>query len=1133
MSDVNRWLQDLGFGEYVRLFVENKIDWEVLPDLTNEDLASLGIPLGHRKKMLRAIARLAIVEGADGRAPLPAGADEGDPIGLGPVTAERRHLTVVFCDLVGSTALSGQLDPEDLSSIVRAHQNCCAEIVTRMGGFIARYMGDGMLVYFGFPRAHEDDVERAVRAGLQIIEAAGSLKTKNDLALQTRVGIATGLVVVGDMIGVGAVKEIAAIGETPNVAARLQSLAEPNTVVVDAQSHRLVQGLFNSTNLGKLDLKGVGEQVQAWRIDQERALADRFEARRGPHLVPFVNREHELALLLDRWQLVKEGEGQLVLLSGEPGIGKSRLIQAFCSKLTPDPHQQLYFYCSPHHESSSLYPFLEYLRRAAKLAPQDGPTKRLKKLDAFLSRWVKNPNEVLGPFHSLLSLPTGQSPDRPANAEFTMDKILDTLVEQVTSLTADKPLLVIIEDVHWIDPTSQEFLERVVANIQNLALLIIVSYRSEYTAPLLGHRQATLLKLNRLRRPECQAMIEHLAKRKLVPKELIDEIVVRADGVALFIEELTKAVLESEALIDRGDRYELTPEAPALSIPTTLNGSLMARLDRLTGAREVAQVGSVIGREFSYDMISAVSQMPDSQLKQVLHRLVDAELLLQSGAMPGSRFRFKHALVQDTAYESLLLSRRQALHARIAHLLEVRFPAIGQTEPALLAHHYTRGGQPAQAVHFRLRAGKLAIARSAMAEAIAELKMGLDLLPALPENCAPQRLELELLVARGNSLRAARAPSAPETGETWKRARQLCQEDRDAPQLLQVLYGQFLFNQGNANLTQARRLGEQLLALGEKYENPSAFLRGHSAVGRTAFGQGDLAAARTHLEQALSFDESTTRESPSSIEGPESPVLDLCYLAWTLYILGDVERAKDCCERSIEFAQQLAESYDLVVANGNACYFHQFAGNPNTVAEKSQTVISLATENGFPAWLSLGEFFRGWALAHSGDAHAGIPLMEQSLAEHEATGEKLEVPYFMGLLADRFAIVGRPEDGLRLIGQALALVERTGERWFQAELYRLQGRLVKVGPEHSLAKAEDCFHLALEVAGSQEARMWQLRAAMSLASLWADQDRGSEAQALLEPITARFDAGSAAPDLDQARSFLADLQRVGTGVSLE
>jgi class 3 adenylate cyclase/predicted ATPase len=1085
-GDLQSWLASLGLEQYASVFAAQAVDSDVLGELSEHDLTELGIPLGHRRKLLRAIAKLRTDSLEAPSASVP----------------ERRYLTVMFCDLVGSTALSRQLDPEDLRPIIRAYQDCCAGIVARLDGFICRYIGDGILIYFGYPRAHEDDAERAVRASLEIVESVGRLSVAGDMKLQVRIGITTGLVVVGELIGSGVSQEVAAIGDAPNIAARLQSLATPDTIVVDDTTRHLTHGLFKFDNLGPQPLKGLEDTVQTWRAVSERSRRSRFEATRGEQLVPFVNRSQELGFLQDCWQQVNMGKGQVVLIAGEPGIGKSRLLAAFTDSIGRGGYGELRFQSSPHHQSTALYPFLDHLRRAARLTQEEYPREKLDKIAAYFAGAVTDVDEAVRVFGTLLSIPAG-APEAAATIRSGFkQQAFSVLWEQMATICSLQPLLVVVEDAHWLDPTSLELLEMIAQSIGTRRLMLLVTYRPEHAPALAGHRNVKLLMVNRLPRSECQTIVQHLASNKTVPAPVLSEIIVRTDGVALFVEELTKAVLESDFLVDRGDRYEITPGAKSLAIPSTLNGSLMARLDRNAGTRELAQVGSVIGREFSFGMLAVVSEWPDATLIDALNKLVASELLLCVGKPPRATYRFKHALVQDAAYENLLLSKRRTLHARVAAVLEQNFPDTVAAEPAVLAHHFARAGSAEQAIAYYVRAARLAIARSALAESITVLTKAMDLLPSLPAAADRRSLELEVQVLLGTVLRAARAPGAPETGRAWDRARELCHGESDAPYLLQVLYGQFLFHQGNSNLAKARELGEELLALGQRLRDARALVRGHSAVGRSAFGQGDLIAARLHLEKALSIDDEQLRRPSGSIEGPESQVLDLCYLAWALFIQGNVEAALRRCAESIATARKLSQPYDLVVAHGNACYFYQFRRDVQAVAAGAETVIALAEEKGFPSWLSLAKIFRGWALVQEGEAEIGLPLIERSLAEHRATGELLEVPYCISLLAECLVQTGRSDLALQALDDALTMTTATGEAWFEPELNRLRGEVLLAAGSGDAAL--DCLRRAGDQARQQGARMWECRAAQSLARGLAASGNAEEARALLTPLRERF-----------------------------
>jgi class 3 adenylate cyclase len=750
--DVAAWLSRLGLEQYAELFRDNDIDGEILRGMTVDDLKELGISsFGHRRRLLAAITALGAAAPA---AAVTAASREASA----PAEAERRQLTVMFCDLVGSTALSTRFDPEDLRELIGDYHRAVAERVGRFDGFVAKYMGDGVLIYFGYPRAHEDDAERAVRAGLAVIEAVGRLPGREDL--RVRLGIATGLAVVGDLIGEGAAQERGVVGETPNLAARLQGLAMPNTLVIAEATRRQIGGLFDLADLGPQALAGFAEPQPAWRVIGESGMLSRFEALRSEE-TPLVGRDEEVELLIRRWQQARSGEGRVVLISGEPGIGKSRLTAALSEHIGTEPHTRLRYFYSPHHQDSALYPVIGQLERAAGFARDDGPETKLDKLATLLA-----PSAEAGDISllvELLSLPGG---DRFAPLELSpqlkKERTFTALRRQLEGLAGKQPVLMIFEDLHWIDPTSREFLDLVLARIDRLPILLVATFRPEFQPPWTGQAHVTVMSLNRLGRGDGAAMIERLAgNAALLPPDVIAEIVERTDGVPLFVEEMTKAVLEAGA--ERGRELAASAPATGLGVPATLQASLMARLDRLgAAAKGVAQIGAAIGREFPYELAASVTELPEESLQEALRRLADAGLVFQHGSPPAAEFLFKHALVQDTAYGTLLRGPRQHLHARIAASLEARFPDRVTREPEALARHFSEAQQPDRAVGFWLAAGERAARRSANQEAIGHLNAGLAQLEQLPET--PERVRRELTLQRllGQASSATKGFAAPE-----------------------------------------------------------------------------------------------------------------------------------------------------------------------------------------------------------------------------------------------------------------------------------------------------------------------------------------------------------------------------------
>jgi class 3 adenylate cyclase len=835
--DVADWLRKLGLEQYEPAFHENDVDGEVLPRLTAEDLISIGVTsVGHRRRLLDAISAFS--------AETPAVATMGAPP---QADAERRHLTVMFCDLVGSTPLSARVDPEDLRAIIGAYHRCVTETVEGFGGFVARYMGDGVLVYFGYPQAHEDDAERATRCGLALVDRVPQLNLAEEL--HARVGIATGLVVVG-----GEVVEHDVAGDTPNLAARLQALAEPDTVVIAASTRRLTGDLFEYLDLGAVEVKGIAAPVPAWHVLRPSAVASRFEALRGAALTPLVGRDEELDLLLRRWARAKAGDGQVVLVSGEPGIGKSRLTAALTERLHAEPHLRLRYFCSPYHQDSALFPFIEQLSRAAGFGRDDTAAARLEKLETLLAR-AEPPDEDVALVVDLLSLPASdRHPLSNLSPQRKKEKTLEALIQQLEGLARRRPVMMVFEDAHWIDPTSRELLDLAVERVRSLPVLLIVTFRPEFKPPWTGQPQVTMLALNRLDRRDRTTLVTQIAGGKSLPTEVIEQIANRTDGVPLFVEELTKSVLESGVPL------------VGVGIPTTLHDSLMARLDRLGSVRRVAQIGAAIGREFSYPLLRAVSSLPEDELQTALARLAASELVLQRGAPPEAVYSFKHALVQDAAHSSLLRSSRQQLHGQVAAALEVQSPELMDSQPELFAQHYMEAGLVEKSVAYWGKAGHRSAARSAMVEAAAQLQKGLDQLALLPDDPDRQRQELEFWRALGAVLQAVKGSAAPETGHAYARSRELWEQLGSPSEFLQIPYGQSVYHMNRGELDLALRLDEDLLRASRQRNNSAGLVLGHQSSGRDLMFAGRFAPSRSHLQEMLSLtiQSSTTRLSVRS-----------------------------------------------------------------------------------------------------------------------------------------------------------------------------------------------------------------------------------------------------------------------------
>jgi predicted ATPase/class 3 adenylate cyclase len=1098
--DVADWLRKLGLEQYEQAFRANEIDWEVLPQLTSEDLKEIGVvAIGHRRKLLAGIA-------APG-AKMGAGALTAEPRDAPAADAERRQLTVMFCDLVGSTELAARLDPEDLREVIAAYHRTVAEIDRSFDGFVAKYMGDGVLVYFGYPRAHEDDAERAVRAGLGVIDAVGRLDVKS-VTFQARVGIATGLVVVGDLIGEGSAQEQSVVGETPNLAARLQALADPDAAVIAAGTRRLVGDIFEYRDLGVVELKGIAGPVPAWQVLRPSGVESRFEALRGSMLTPLVGRGEEVDLLLRRWARVKSGDGQVVLISGEPGIGKSRLTAALAESLHDEPHLRLRYFCSPYYQDSALYPFIDQLGRAAGFTPDDSPAERLQKLEGLLSR-AAPPDEGAALIADLLSLPASdRHPLANLSPQRKKERTLEALLRQLEGLTREQPVIMLFEDAHWIDPTSRELLDLTVERVGSIPVLLIVTYRPEFQPPWTGQPQVTTLALNRLDRRDRTVLVEQIAGAKALPDEVVAQIADRTDGIPLFVEELTKSVLESGV--------------PLVGIPATLHDSLMARLDRLSSVRRVAQIGAAIGREFSYELLRAVSHLPEEDLQTALARLVASELIFQRGTPPDAVYSFKHALVQDAAHTSLLRNARQQLHAQIAEALETHFPEITDSQPELLAQHYAEAGLAEKSVVYWGKAGRRSAARSALTEAAAQLQKGLDQLKLLPDTPERRRQELELCSALGSVLHAVKGYAAPETGHAYARARVLWEQLGSPLEFLQVPYGQSVYHMGRGELDVAQRMNEDLLRLSCQRNDSAGLVLGHLSSGRDLMLVGRFASSRSHLEDGIALYDPISHRCLGQQAGSGDPRVNLqAYSAIVLFCLGFPDQALARSSAAIADARRLAHPPSLALSLSLGTLPLSLVGDNAALDDRAAQLVAVATEQGFPVWRAMGTVHRGWVMIKTGDLTRGISLLRSGWAAYRATGTDMWTPYNTALLARACDFAGQIEEALTLLDDALQIVERTGQRWFAAELNRHQGRLLlKQG--HTEA-AEELYCKALSIAVEQEAKLWELRTAASLARLRRDQGRRAEARDLLAPVHGWFTEGFDTPDLKEAKALLDEL----------
>ncbi len=948
-----------------------------------------------------------------------------------PTAAERRQLTVMFCDLVGSTVLSTQLDPEDYHSVVQQYHHTCEAVIQRYDGFVPQHLGDGLLVYFGYPTAHEDDAYRAVRAALDIVEAVQHLSFPTiqlPKPVQVRIGIHTGLVVIGE-IGGSEKREMLALGETPNLAARIQGVAEPNTVAMSAVTQRLVQGLFECQALGPQELKGFATPVAVYRAVGESAAQTRFEAEVHKGLTPLVGRELEVGMLRDRWWRATQGAGQVVLLSGEPGIGKSRLVQELKEHVSAEGAKRIEFHCSPYHQNSALYPIIEHLQRFLQFQREEMPQAKLAKLRQALVSYRFPQADTLSLLAVLLSLPQPEGiPPLMLSPQKQKEKTQAALVAWLVEEAERQPVYTIWEDLHWADPSTLEVLTLLLEQAPTTRMLMLLTFRPEFTPPWGSRSYLTQLTLNRLGRSQVEAMVERVASGNALPAEVLQQIVNKTDGVPLFVEELTKTVIESVGA---------THASPLqLAIPSTLQDSLMARLDRLGPVKEIAQLGAILGREFSYELLCAVANKKDEDnLQQGLRKLVETELIYQHGLPPQATYLFKHALIQDTAYQSLLKSKRQQLHQHIAQVLEAQFSVTKETQPELLAHHYTEAGLIAQAIPYWQQAGQKAVAHSANAEAISHLRKALDLLNALPDTPERAQQELNLQTVLGPALMAAKGYTAPEVGKAYARARELCQQVGETPQLLQVLLGLETHYALQGEFQTARELGEQCLLLAQRLHDPARLLQSHFGLAMALYHLGEFARAREHCEGGIALYHRPKRRSQRALQ--DTGVACFSYAGLILWSLGYPEQALKRSQEALALARELAYPFSMAVALNWAAWLHQYRREGQLTQARAEAEIALSQEQGFPYWVTIGTLHRGWALAEQGQGEEGITQLRQGLAAPWAQG-----PCYLVALAEAYGKVGRAAEGLKVLAEALAFVNKTGERYYEAEMHRLKGELL-------------------------------------------------------------------------------------------
>jgi class 3 adenylate cyclase/predicted ATPase len=1110
-TDIAEWLGRQGLGQYAQTFAENHIDYSVLPDLTEVDLEKLGISLGHRKKLLRAIdAVWGTRQARDTTKVARTGAEATSPVQHRE--AEFRQITVMFCDLVGSTQLSEKLDPEDLQRIIDSYRRECSTAIRRYGGEVARYLGDGVLAFFGWPYAHEDDAPRAVHAALEIVSVV--TKISESVTLACRVGVCSGPVVVGEIRNSTASWSMDAVGETPNIAARLQTLAEPDTVLISESTRRLVSATFDLQGLGPQALKGITEPVRAYRVLAAKSAGSRFEAAHAGTLTPLVGRSSELRLLLDRWEKVKEGDGQVILLSGIPGVGKSRLLHELKSHVEEEPHILLHHQCSPYHNQSAFHPVIEQIEQAAHLIAREADADKITKLQAYLPRSTNSSIEPLLLIANLLSISTeNQQHLSELTPQQIKNRTISTLVEMLLAFSVQRPTLCIFEDAHWLDASTLELLELMISRIAHARVLLIVSSRPEFRPTWLAHANVSTHSLTRLSQAEVRTMIRDLLRGGNMPQKLVDQIIEKADGVPLFIEELTSSTLSAPLRETLGH----TEQPASLRVPETLSDALMERLDRAAPSRRVAQIAAVIGREFSDDLLSAAARIDEEDMQSALSLLEQADIIYRVGISPFVRFAFKHVLLRDAIYDSLLKSKRQQIHADIAAILVHDFPKLVENQPEVLALHYQEAGNHQMAIRYWFESGQRALAHSANVEAIANFRKALQLLNALPETPERIKQEIDIQLALGIPLIAVRGYTAAETREAFSRARTLCLRLGDIPEYFQALFGLWGNHWMCGKNDEALRMADEFLSRSRALSDPVLLMVANRVMGSTLLTLGDFQSSASHFEETIRL--STGREERPLYNlymvGPRAASLLL--LSWDLWILGYPDQALSRVSEALASGKDLGHPYTVAFAHYMTSVVHLLRGDAAHALESAERSFEMSQEQRFSLYAILSRISRGRAIGELGRLGEARVELTQGIDEARRNGVGFMLPMMDSWLADVHTKTGENEYALSFVERALTNIgDVTGRSW-EAELHRQRAQILLALDPSKLREAESHLQKSIEVARGQSAKSLELRAATNLAELWRAQGRPDEARALLEPICHWFNEGAETADLKQAR----------------
>ena len=1116
-TDLAEWLGRHGLDQYAQTFAENNIEYSVLPDLTDSDLQKLGVSLGHRKKLLRAIEALTAARQPTGTTTVVLTDTAVFPSLVQHREAELRQITVMFCDLVGSTQLSEKLDPEDLRVLIDAYRKVCTTAVKRYGGEVASYAGDGVVAFFGWPRAHEDDAVRAVYAALDTLSAVTDIS--GPINLTARVGVCSGPVVVRDVGASGTEGSMDAVGEAPNIAARLQTLATANAVLISESTKLLISAAFDLQDLGFQEIKGITNPIHVYRVLAAKSTASRFEAAHGASLTPLVGRAIELSLCLDRWQKVKEAEGQVILLSGIPGVGKSRLIHELKSNIQREPHFLLSYQCSPYHSQSAFFPIIEQIKQAAKVIASDSNATKIEKLKAHFANLTEDSIKPTSLIANLLSIPTENNHElSKLTSQQIKNRTIAKLIDMLLALSARRPTLCVFEDVHWIDPSTLELLELAISRIDHARILLVVSCRPEFRSAWFTRANVTMHSLTRLSRGEVAAMIGGLLRGGTMPQETLDEIIGKADGVPLFVEELTSSTQRApiRPRLERGS-FEQTVQSAVHKVPETLHDALMERLDRVAPGHRIAQTAAVIGREFSFDLLSFATGIGGHDLHSALSVLEEADIIYRVDISPFERFAFKHVLLRDAIYNSLLRGKRQEIHADIAAILETHYHELVESQPEILAYHYGEAGDHQLAVNYWRTAGLRAFAHSANIEAIAHFRKALETLAVLPDTPKRNEQESEIQLALGIPLIAVRGYAAIEIREAFARARALSLKLDNAPSYFQALFGLWGHSWMGGKHDEALNMANEFLSTSLASTEPVLSMVAHRVMGSTLLTIGEFQSAKEHFEQTIALSNVTGKQPLHSLYMVEPRAASLLLLSWDLWFLGYPDQSLSRVSEALSLAKDLSQPYTIAFAHYMTSVVHLLRGDPDRALASAEASLEMSQEQRFSLYVVLSTISRGRALGELGRLGEAKIEIKRGIDEARSSGVGFMRPMMESWLADLHAQSGDNEAALSIVELTLSgLNDVTGRAW-EAELYRQRAQLILALNRTRVSEAEDCLKEAMIIARRQSAKSLELRAASTLATLWRTLERFDEARGLIEPIYCWFNEGTDTADLRRAR----------------